>query len=95
MKICLCCGAQCAPDAPHCLACGEASFEFTIQAPVFSGDPAAPVRLGAGGDVPPAVDPPQPDAEETEPSQVDLLPGAPAAPSAKRGPGRPRRDPPN
>lgn len=103
MKICLCCGAQCAPAAPHCLACGEGSFdvfvdpavvlEFTIQKPFFEAPPSDPPAPdappdGAGEAMSPAA------PEETEPAQTDLLPGAPAAP-VKRGPGRPRKDPPN
>ncbi len=97
MKICLCCGAECAPDAPHCLACGEASFdvfvdpavtlEFTIEKPFFAAPPAPDASPDGAGE-----DPTPP--EETEPAQVDLLPGVPAAPQ-KRGPGRPRKDPPN
>lgn len=31
MKSCLCCGGACESDAPHCPACGEASFGDVIE----------------------------------------------------------------
>ena len=34
MKTCQPCGAACADDAPHCSACGEASFVEPPAAPV-------------------------------------------------------------
>lgn len=84
MKICLCCGAQCAPVAPHCLVCGEGSF----------GPSASPVRE-APPNVP-AVDPPQPDTPVNESLPfTDVAPGLPQPEPGKRGPGRPRKDPPN
>jgi hypothetical protein len=77
MKVCLCCGAECAPDAPHCLACGEASFGPDVAtSPVREAPPNVP-----------AVDPPQPDAPVNESLPFD------GAPPAKRGPGRPRNVP--
>ena len=77
MKICLCCGAQCAPVAPHCLACGEASFgPVAVAAPVREAPPNVP-----------AADPPVPDAPVNESLPFD------GAPLAKRGPGRPRNVP--
>jgi hypothetical protein len=82
MKICLCCGAQCASDAPHCPACGECSFgPVTVAAPVREAPP----------NVSPAIDPP---ADESLPF-VDVAPGLPQPEPPKRGPGRPRKDPPN
>jgi hypothetical protein len=78
MKICLCCGAQCAPDAPHCLACGEASFgpASWADAPVMPPAVQDPVLVApVDGEAP------------TDPAPAD----APAQPT-KRGPGRPRKD---
>jgi hypothetical protein len=40
MKICLCCGAECAPVAPHCPACGEASFDVFVDPAVSVGLPS-------------------------------------------------------
>lgn len=83
MKNCLCCGAECAPDAPHCLACGECSFgPVAAPVPVREAPPNVPETARA-------IDPPNPDAE---PTANDALP--PTEP-AKRGPGRPRKDAPN
>mgnify|MGYP006376509281 CR=1 FL=1 len=94
MKICPCCGNANDVAAPHCVFCGEASFgELSTIVPSHNATPAR--------EAPPAADPPTPDTEdtepppeETEPAQADILPGVPAAPQ-KRGPGRPRKDPPN
>lgn len=86
MKICLCCGAQCAPVAPHCLVCGEGSFgPVAVTVPVREAPPNVP-----------AADPPQPDAPVNESLPfTDVAPGLPQPEPGKRGPGRPRRDTPN
>lgn len=92
MKNCLCCGAECASDAPHCLACGEASFDPAVAAaPVREAPPNVP-------DVPPenptGEEPPAADGPEALQEPGDPIPGVAAAP-AKRGPGRPKKDAPN
>lgn len=82
MKTCQCCGAQCAPEAPHCPACGEASFAVAD----------APPRVLAP-EVPKAPEEPAPVDGE---APTDPAPSADAAAQpAKRGPGRPRKDAPN
>ena len=74
MKICPCCGNANAVAAPHCVFCGEASFG-ELSTIVLSHN------------VPPAADPPQPDAPINESLPSD------GAPPGKRGPGRPRNVP--
>ena len=64
MKICLCCGAQCAPVAPHCLVCGEGSFgPVAVAAPVREAPPNVP-----------AADPPNPDTPVNESLPFDGAP---------------------
>ena len=85
MKICLCCGAQCAPVAPHCLVCGEGSFgAVAVAAPVREAPPNVP-----------AADPPNPDAPVDQAKMWPDAPAFPADPAApqKRGPGRPKNVP--
>jgi len=89
MKICLCCGAQCAPDAPHCLACGEASFG--AASPVLPPVLSEPADTEAPTD--PAPDATEPVALEVKQDMADVIPDAPRGLIApKRGPGRPRKD---
>jgi hypothetical protein len=83
MKPCLCCGALCAPDAPHCPACGECSFGTAAEPPEASPPEAAPV-------VPPE---PSADAEaSTDPAPEAPPETAPTVP-AKRGSGRAKSAP--
>lgn len=91
MKICLCCGAECAPDAPHCLACGECSFGPATAAPIPARE-TPPAVLESPAEERPPVDSEAP--TDPAPPGDATAPEAPAQP-AKRGPGRPRKDAPN
>lgn len=99
MKNCLCCGAECASDAPHCLACGEASFGPVVAAAFpLAGMVAILTAHGQDGALE-LPDAPRGEPTGEEPPEVlqepnDPIPGVAAAP-AKRGPGRPKKDAPN
>ncbi len=87
MKICLCCGAQFAPETPHCLACGECSFD-SAPMPALP-DPGAVIAP----EEPAVIDEPK-EAPAGDAPMADTQPD-PAVSPAKRGPGRPRKDAPN
>ena len=91
MKICPCCGNANDVAAPHCVFCGEASFgELSTIVPSHN---ATPVRE-APPNVPPAADPPNPDAPVNESlPTADVLPPLPQPEPGKRGPGRPKNVP--
>lgn len=88
MKTCQCCGAQCAPGAPHCPACGEASFAVVDAPP-----PALAPEVPEAHEEPAPVDGEAP----TDPAPSGDAAPAPEAPAqpAKRGPRGPRKDAPN
>ena len=69
MKTCQPCGAECADDAPHCSACGEASFAVSV--------PEAPP---APEQVPLPIDAP----EEPAGDASEVMPGVPSAPRRRQ-----------
>lgn len=75
MKICQCCAAVSAPDAPHCLNCGEASWSvpLTVAGIVEIADTLDSADAPAEDDATPMAD-------------IPLPPTQPSLSGRKRGP---------